>query len=180
MSDEWSTPGDLFDRCNAAFGPFTIDAASSPANHLCPEFLTKRHDAPSLNVGAHRCWMNPPYSRGNLARFMRWALVQTVRSAPVFCCLVPAYTAEGWWIANVASPTEPFESPQLKLPAVNLGVRLGIEEDTHEGMLFIWRRWRRLSIGVHFIPGRVHFTEADGSTGPARYSSAVVVYQRCV
>lgn len=166
MSDEWSTPRPLYNRLNRAWGPFTLDVASSAKNHLCPEYLTKAMDAPRLHVGTHRCWDNPPYSRGNLARFMRWALTETVRSAPVFCNLVPHYTSEGWWQDNVAAPK------------LDLGVRLGIEEEEREGMTFVGRHWERLSIWTHALAGRVAFVEASGATGPARFASAIVVYER--
>ena len=33
-NDEWGTPRDLFDHLDERYGPFTVDAAASDANHL--------------------------------------------------------------------------------------------------------------------------------------------------
>jgi phage N-6-adenine-methyltransferase len=166
-SDEYRTPRALYDKLDRIFGPFTLDVAASQSNHLCAEYLTKEHDAPSLHVGTHRCWNNFPYSRGNPERFMGWALAEVLRSAPLFCNLGPAYTAEGWWQRHV-------ERKGLQSMAVWEGIE--------EGMRFTWRSFLDdVAVGVHFIDGRVPFAEGDQpeeEAGPARYSSAVVVYRR--
>lgn len=168
-SDEYKTPKELFEKLNRAFGPFTLDGASSHSNHLCAEYLTKEHDAPSLHVGKHRVWLNPPYSRGNPDRFMGWALAEVKRGAPVFCCLVPAYTAEGWWREHVEREgAETIRGPD------------DIWSSVYEGMRFTWREFEDgIKVGVHFLAGRLAFAEGDDDKADtARFSSAVVVYRR--
>jgi len=166
-SDEYKTPPELFAKLDRAFGPFTLDVASTDANHLCPEYLTKEHDAPTLHVGKHRCWNNFPYSRGNPMRFTKWALEQVARSSPLFCNLGPAATAEGWWQENVE----------------RRGVKeVAIRSEWREGMRFTVRTfWDEIEVWTHFIDGRVPFAEGDqrpDEAGPARFASAVFVYRR--
>lgn len=166
-SDEYRTPRPLFDALNRAFGPFTLDVAASDSNHLLPEYLTEEDDAPSLHVGTHVCWNNFPYSRGNPMRFMSWALAEVKRSSPLFCNLGPAYTAEGWWQLNV-------ERPSVE--------EVAIRSETREAMRFTVRSFvDGIEVWVHFVDGRVAFAEEGEDpeeAGPARYSSAVVVYRR--
>lgn len=164
-SDEWSTPLDFFQMLDGMFGPFTIDATASDLNHRVATYLTKQHDTPTLHVhSSHVVWMNPPYSRGNLARFMRWALREVAGDgAHTVCCLVPAHTCEKWFQRNVLHPD----------PAL-VGVPHGTAWDNE----FFWQYFAKVGIGLHFPAGRLRFVEAGGKTGAARFSSAVVVYQR--
>lgn len=161
-SDEYKSPRPLFEKLDRAFGKFTLDVAASATNHLVAEYLTKADDAPSLHVGTHVCWMNPPYSRGNLARFMGWALAEVQRSCPLFCCLVPAYTSESWWQKNVF-----------------IGAAAAVGEIWAEGMCFSWRSFGPLEVWTHFIDGRLSFCEGDEQEADtARYASAVIVYRK--
>lgn len=103
-SDDWRTPPDLFAALNAEFG-FTLDAASSHENALCPLHLTAEDDALNKdwreaakqvptgqkihNPGA--IWLNPPYSRGLQARFLQKARDEAAKfRGPIVCCLIPA------------------------------------------------------------------------------------------
>lgn len=162
-SDEWVTPDDLFRRCERAFGPFDIDGAATTKNTKCEYFFSSSSDGPAHHVGKRSVWLNFPYSRGNPARFTKWALEEALLGAR-FCCLGPCYPAEGWWQSNV------LRRGHREQPTVTW-------EGFHSDMLVMWRRWSDVAIGVHYIPGRVHFVEESGATGPARFSSAVVVYQ---
>lgn len=164
-SDEYKSPRPLFDKLDLAFGRFTLDVAASDSNHLLPEYLTKADDAPSLHVGTHVCWNNPPYSRGNLKRFLRWAQGEVQRSSPLFCNLVPSYTSEGWWTEYVKRQ----------------GLRpIAVYETVAEDMDFVWRRFADgIEVGVHFVDGRLSFCEGeDQKADTARYASSVVIFRR--
>lgn len=163
-SDEWSTPRVIFEQLHEKYR-FTLDGAASGLNARLPNYLTKEMDALSLNVGKHRVWLNPPYSRGNLYRFVTWARRQAQKGALV-CCLVPAYTCERWWQNSV-----------FNADAMDLGGYVGTEGDTDEIGLWTTYRWKSLEVSVHFPAGRLKFVEASGATGPARFSSAVLVFE---
>jgi phage N-6-adenine-methyltransferase len=60
--DDRRTPRDLFDKLNAAHR-FTLDAAASEANALCPKFYTRDTDGLLWSWRGERVWCNPPFSR---------------------------------------------------------------------------------------------------------------------
>src|SRR3989304_872353 len=62
MNDEWRPPPWLFDRLNAKFGPFDLDAAATAGNRLCPRFWTREDDA-LTKPWEGRVFCNPPYSK---------------------------------------------------------------------------------------------------------------------
>lgn len=58
---DWTTPRWLFDRLDAEFN-FTLDAAASPENALCPRYFTESDDALEQQWDGS-VWVNPPYGR---------------------------------------------------------------------------------------------------------------------
>jgi phage N-6-adenine-methyltransferase len=173
MSDDYGTPRPLFSALNKAFGPFTIDLFASRENTLVPSaFFTKEQDATRYHIGSHVGFGNPPYSRGNLDKCMRWVRSEVLRSSPRVVTLVPAYTGEGWWQRHVWNTTS--------RKVDDAGMFFGVHEEWVEGVgLFVKREWEMISVAVHLIAGRIEYVcpphvKANG----ARYSSAVVVYDR--
>lgn len=61
LSDEWTTPRDLFEELDAEFH-FDLDAASTDENALCERHYTKEDDGLSLKWDGN-VWCNPPYGR---------------------------------------------------------------------------------------------------------------------
>ncbi len=76
MNDEWETPDDLWNALNDEFH-FKYDLAASPDNTKRPFYYSKERD--SLNASWHTidgyCWLNPPYSRGLIDKFM-WKVAE--------------------------------------------------------------------------------------------------------
>ncbi|WP_205904891.1 DNA N-6-adenine-methyltransferase [Deinococcus sp. S9] len=58
----WTTPRDFFEELNLEFG-FTLDAAASHENALCPRYFTKEDDALRQDWGDEIVFVNPPYGR---------------------------------------------------------------------------------------------------------------------
>ena len=75
MNDERKTPRWLFDLANEAFR-FTIDLAASPINALVDRYYTKEDSAFAHDWTGETGWCNPPYSHGNLNRFVDKALME--------------------------------------------------------------------------------------------------------
>lgn len=50
QSDEWETPQDLFDQLDSEFG-FNLDVCANDENHKCPVYITKDHDALTMDWG---------------------------------------------------------------------------------------------------------------------------------
>ena len=96
-SDEWATPPELFAKLDKEFD-FRWDAAATAENSKCATYCSKEGDALSGSVGSwamwsdsRAIWLNPPYSRGLQARFIRRAYAETVASPGlIVCCLIPA------------------------------------------------------------------------------------------
>jgi site-specific DNA-methyltransferase (adenine-specific) len=100
-SDDWRTPPELFAELHAEFG-FTLDAASNGANALCRQFFTAANEclADDCNwsrvAGRGAVWLNPPYSRGLQAAFIRKAYAESLKGATVVC-LIPARPDTAVW-----------------------------------------------------------------------------------
>lgn len=153
-SAEWRTPQDLFDRCNARWGPFNLDAAATEANALCPFHCvaTCNHDhsddTPHYRYGCDgnglegvwrgRVWMNPPYGR-EIGNWVKRAYdCVDLGFAERVVCLLPARTDTRWWQDYVTRASE-----------------------------------------VHFLKGRVKFLDAQGKQQQsAPFPSAIVVFER--
>jgi phage N-6-adenine-methyltransferase len=97
--DELRTPVDLWECLNKRYR-FVVDLAASDQYHLCPTYFTKaksglehRHLWPK---DGRWCWLNPPYSRGNLYRWIE-AVAQEANIGAHVVTLVPAYTADSWF-----------------------------------------------------------------------------------
>lgn len=93
--DDWATPQDLFDKINAKFGPFTLDAAASSKNTKCPNFWTEKSNSLRKIWSGHgKVWLNPPYSQSNA--FLKKAYEESQDGCRVVC-LIPARTDTKRW-----------------------------------------------------------------------------------
>lgn len=92
---DWRTPQDFFDELNAEFN-FDLDAAATPQNAKCDDFLSLETGADALKLDWRLCgsraFMNPPYGR-QIGKFMKKAS----ESGILTVCLVPARTDTNWW-----------------------------------------------------------------------------------
>lgn len=105
MKNSWGTDPVIFNALNKEFN-FSLDAACSIKNTKVPKcFLTKEDDSlkvdwyqkmkscnqPNLNV-----WINPPYGKGFIKRFMNKAIEQKEKGVTTVL-LVPA-TLDAQWL----------------------------------------------------------------------------------
>lgn len=94
--DEWCTPQWLFDLLDREFH-FDCDAAATPENSLCHNYLLRALIIDDWVDETDRVFfLNPPYSAGNIDRFMAKALEESEKGA-VVVCLVPCATDTAWW-----------------------------------------------------------------------------------
>jgi phage N-6-adenine-methyltransferase len=102
-SMEWGTPQELFDGLNARWGPFTLDAAASHANHKCDRYFTEADDSltQAWGDGDAKVWINPPFS-GNVGVWFEKA-AQEIAAGNVaeVTVLVPARTDTQWFHRSV-------------------------------------------------------------------------------
>lgn len=90
---DWRTPRKLFDALNQEFH-FTLDAAASPHNALCPSYFTEEVDALKQDWGLERVFCNPPYK--NPAPWIKKAHDQSTRGT-LTVMLLPATTDTKAW-----------------------------------------------------------------------------------
>ena len=94
LSNEWSTPAELFARLDAEFG-FTLDPCATPQNAKCKKFFTQADDGLRQSWAGERVFMNPPYGR-QIGAWVRKAFEESQRGALVVC-LIPARTDTSYW-----------------------------------------------------------------------------------
>lgn len=94
---DWRTPKELFERLDRQWGPFALDAAASADNALCASFYDAEVDALKQDWSEHeRVFVNPPYGRTVLDRWVNKAVEESVKGARVVM-LLPARTDSAWY-----------------------------------------------------------------------------------
>ena len=93
--DDWQTPPELFAALDAEFH-FTLDAAAHQINHLLPTWggPGSEHDEDALLKSwmGEVVWLNPPYSRGQQAKFIAKAAMEADWFGVTTVMLLPART----------------------------------------------------------------------------------------
>lgn len=92
-SIEWATPQDLFDELDMEFR-FTLDSCASKENAKCSRFYTKEEDGLTKDWTGERVFMNPPYARSSIAKWLKKA---SESNAELVVCLLPARTNTSWF-----------------------------------------------------------------------------------
>jgi len=92
--DEWGTPDDLFKVLHKEWS-FNLDAACKGDNvrRECPHgwFIDRNLDALDRDWLVHGAskpyiaWLNPPYSRGKIGKFMAKAYLESTKGTVVVC-----------------------------------------------------------------------------------------------
>ena len=92
-SQEWGTPPAIFVPLTLEFG-FTLDAAATAENALCPRFYSAENDALSQEWRG-TVWCNPPYAR--CEEFVRKAEREAWYGSATTVMLVPVRSHTTWW-----------------------------------------------------------------------------------
>ncbi|VEJ54578.1 phage N-6-adenine-methyltransferase [Pragia fontium] len=134
--DLWQTPPEIFAALNQEFN-FTLDAAASQYNHLCPDFIDEQTDALTVPWNtAGSIWLNPPYS--SILPWVRKSLEAAV-SGHTVVMLIPSDTSVGWfrWIRETCSEVRIITDGRLAFVHAESGRR---QTGNNKGsMLVIWR-----------------------------------------
>lgn len=93
--DTWGTPDELFNKINAKYGPFRLDAAADINNAKAKFYLTEEENALRYDWSCFgKVWLNPPYSKSN--EFVEKAYRESLKGCRVVC-LIPARTDTKRW-----------------------------------------------------------------------------------
>ena len=104
-NDNFRTPPELFKRLSKIYGPFDIDVCADDggSNALCPKWIGPSEDAlktPWFGCarGPRKAWCNPPYSRGNIGKFVSRAIGEVGRNRHTTAVLLlPSDTSTKWF-----------------------------------------------------------------------------------
>lgn len=91
---EWSTPQDVFSKLNSEFH-FETDVCSTHENAKCENHYTEEDDGLSRKwTGV--CWMNPPYARNVMEKWVKKTHKPSLEGA-IVVCLIPSRTDTAMW-----------------------------------------------------------------------------------
>ena len=93
---DWETPDWLFDHWDNIFN-FNLDVCAMRHNSKCQKYYSPKHD--SLKMPWHmakKCWMNPPYGRGQVEKWVEKAYKESLEGC-LICALLPVSTSSRWW-----------------------------------------------------------------------------------
>ena len=138
IKDEWETPTWLFYKLHQEFH-FNLDVAATMENSKCLKYFTKEDNA-LMQKWDGRCFMNPPYSRGNIDQFVRKAAVEIVTNSlcEVIVGVLPVRTSTNWfhnWVYNKAELR--FLHKRVKFVFNGVQATAG---DFYATMVVIWKK----------------------------------------
>ena len=98
QNTNWQTPKWFFNHLDNIF-KFELDPCSSKDNALCPEFFTKEDDGLSKSWAGKRVFMNPPYGKGVVDKWVAKAHDEAMNHGALVVAILPARTDPQWfWI----------------------------------------------------------------------------------
>jgi phage N-6-adenine-methyltransferase len=98
--EHWETPPELFDPLNLYF-KFTLDVCATTENTKVQRFFSPEEDGLTQSWSGERCWMNPPYLRGVVEKWVGKAVEETLNGSCLVVGLIPVDTSTRWWHNHV-------------------------------------------------------------------------------
>lgn len=95
-SVEWETPQELFNELNEEF-IFSLDPCSDDNNHKCELYYTKDTNGLSKSWNNNNVFMNPPYGRNIIDKWVKKAYNESVNGNCIVVGLLPARTDTKWF-----------------------------------------------------------------------------------
>lgn len=93
----WETPPEVFIPLNEKYN-FTMDLAANKFNKKCKEFVPEEKDSLKMDWHKHKgwLWLNPPYGRGIIHRWVEKCDHEAQEGANIIA-LLPARTDTLWF-----------------------------------------------------------------------------------
>ena len=95
-SDEWTTPDWFYEVLNEDIG-FSLDPAATHENHKCPVYFTIEDDGLKQSWQGHRVFVNPPYSKQQLKKWVEKGYLEGLKENTLVVMLIPARTDTRYW-----------------------------------------------------------------------------------
>jgi site-specific DNA-methyltransferase (adenine-specific) len=94
--DLWATPGIIYDPLNIEFG-FTLDPCCVPETAKCSKYFTPADDGLNQDWGGEIVFCNPPYSRGNIDKWVKKCYKESRKPGTIVVGLFPVSTSSEWF-----------------------------------------------------------------------------------
>ena len=94
-TDERTTPLEFFNKLNSVFH-FELDAAATHANTLCEKYYTIETDG-LASPWAKSTFCNPPYSRGEIIKWIKKAYNEKIERGCFSVLLLPGDMSTKWF-----------------------------------------------------------------------------------
>lgn len=141
VNDEWETPTWLFNKLHREFH-FNLDVAATLENSKCLKYFTKEDNA-LVQEWNGRCFMNPPYSRNLIGRFIGKAYHEVLhnRHCELVVGILPTRTSTKYFHAYIQDKAEiRFLKGRVKFCLNGVQSKNSPREDT---MIIIWRKYKQ-------------------------------------
>lgn len=92
--DKWETPYDVFHRLNREFF-FTLDPCCEIHTAKAETYYTPDEDGLTKDWEGHNVFVNPPYSRGNIDKWVKKCSEEGKKTTVV--ALLPVSTSAAWF-----------------------------------------------------------------------------------
>lgn len=103
-TNEWATPQDFYNKLDGYFH-FTLDPCCTKETAKCSRYYTIKEDGLKQNWGKEVCFVNPPYSRGQQALWIKKGYEASLKGATVVM-LIPARTDTKAWFNYCSKAAE--------------------------------------------------------------------------
>jgi site-specific DNA-methyltransferase (adenine-specific) len=94
QKDLWATPEEIFEALNDEFN-FTLDPCCTKETNKCDYYFTPDHNGLKQTWEGERVFCNPPYSRGNIDKWMEKCCNESSHALVV--ALIPVSSSAKWW-----------------------------------------------------------------------------------
>lgn len=96
LKDLWGTPPKIYDPLNAEFG-FTLDPCCVPETAKCAKYYTPIEDGLKQDWSGETAYCNPPYSRGNIDKWVHKCYIESQKPGTMVVALLPVSTSCDWF-----------------------------------------------------------------------------------
>lgn len=104
QKDKYETPPPLFKKLDDEFH-FTLDPCCELHTAKCKKFYTLEDDGLSKDWQGETVFCNPPYSNGNIDKWMEKCYKESLKPNTIIVALVAVSTSANWfhnWVLNKA------------------------------------------------------------------------------
>lgn len=105
QKDKWGTPNHIFKKLDEEFH-FTLDPCAETHTAKCKKFYTIEDDGLSKDWEGETVFVNPPYSNGNIDKWMEKCYTESLKINTTVVAMVAVSGSANWWHKYVLNKAE--------------------------------------------------------------------------